>query len=61
MHQDTPEEKDSRAGKLRFPLVGRKRQLTEQKIWVRSLEIKGRDTKQNKKGASAYQRQAFFG
>lgn len=28
MDQDTPKKKDSRAGKLRFPLEGRKKKVT---------------------------------
>lgn len=42
MDQDTPKKKDSRAGKLRFPLEGRKKKVTsaEQQIKVLFKEIK---------------------
>lgn len=55
MDQDTPKKKDSRAGKLRFPLEGRKKKVTsaEQQIKVLFKEIKeGSEGKKKKKKRS---------
>lgn len=58
MDQDTPKKKDSRAGKLRFPLEGRKKKKLLQlnnRLKYFSKKLKKGVREKKKKGVSAYQ------
>lgn len=55
MDQDTPKKKDSRAGKLRFPLEGRKKKLLQLNNRLKYFLKKLKKGVRGKKGVSAYQ------
>lgn len=56
MDQDTPKKKDSCAGKLRFPLEGRKkRKLFQLNNRLKYFSKKLKKGVRGKKGVSAYQ------